>query len=68
LVWQGQGSYDGHTIAGADPNQDELLVSHARATVPHRVDNIGGEDLVLIKIFGPDINPQAPRIPKYPPE
>ena len=41
--------------------------SHARAIVPHQVENTGAEDLVLIKVFGPDINPQAPRIPRYPP-
>jgi hypothetical protein len=65
LVWRGRGRFDGHDIAAGDFRRDELLVSHARATVPVTVENTGKEDLQLIKFFGPDVNPDVPMIPRY---
>ncbi len=65
LVWRGRGRFDGHEIAAGDFRADELLVSHARATVPITVENTGREDLLIIKFFGPDINPDVPMIPRY---
>jgi hypothetical protein len=40
-------------------------VSHAKAVTPLTVENTGGEDLVIIKFFGPDINRDVPMIPRY---
>jgi hypothetical protein len=67
LVWRGEGRYDGQPVKAGDFEQEELLVSHARATVPIKVENTGREDLVVIKFFGPDINLDVPMIPAYPP-
>ena len=68
LVWRGQGKFDGLDIKGGDPNLDELVVTHERATKPLTIENTGSEDLQVIKFFGPDINLDVPMIPKYPPE
>lgn len=65
LVWQGRGRYDGHEIEAGNFGFDELLVSHARATVPIVVENTGTEDLMIFKFFGPDINLDVPMIPRY---
>jgi hypothetical protein len=65
LAWRGSGSVDGHAVKAGDSRQDELLVSHARATVPITVENTGREELHLIKFFGPDINLDVPMIPRY---
>jgi hypothetical protein len=65
LVWHGAGRFDGHDVAAGDFKRDELLVSHARATVPCTVENTGREDLVIIKFFGPDVNRDVPMIPRY---
>jgi hypothetical protein len=73
LVWRGRGRYDGHEIEAGNPSTgsghrfgwDELLVSHAKATVPIVVENTGSEDLMIFKFFGPDINLDVPMIPRY---
>jgi hypothetical protein len=65
LVWRGRGRYDGLEIESGDFKKDELLVSHAKATLPLWVENTGREDLVIIKFFGPDINLDVPMIPRY---
>jgi hypothetical protein len=65
LVWRGQGRYDGHEIEAGNFGFDELLVSHAKATVPIVVENTGTEDLMMFKFFGPDINLDVPMIPQY---
>ena len=62
LVWQGAGRYAGLDVRGGDAARDELLVSHATATAPHAVENTGTGDLVVFLFFGPDINPDVPRI------
>jgi len=64
LVWAGSGRFAGHDVRGGDAAADELLVSHAAATVPHVVENTGTEDLVVYTFFGPDIN-DAPTIEKW---
>jgi hypothetical protein len=66
LVWQGEGRYDGHPVKAGDFQQEELLVSHARAITPIKVENTGRKDLMIIKFFGPDINLDVPVIPRYP--
>jgi len=69
LVWQGQGLYDGHFIQAGqftlESCQDELLITHAKATTPIQVKNTGTTDLVIFKFYGPDVNPDVPRIPVY---
>jgi hypothetical protein len=68
LVWQGRGRYGGVDVAAGDFDRDELLVAHDRAVQPVAIENTGAEDLVVIKFFGPDVNPDAPRIrPASPP-
>jgi hypothetical protein len=71
FVWQGRGRYGGHEVeAGCfDLGScfDELFVVHDRAVTPIPVENTGTEDLVIIKFFGPDINLDAPTIPRYSP-
>ncbi len=67
LVWQGRGRYGGQEVEAGVFEMDELLVSHARAVEPLPVENTGHEDLVIFKFFGPDINPDVPMIPAYPP-
>lgn len=65
LVWRGRGLFDGTAIAAGEFGQDELLVSHSKATVPVAVENTGTEELMIIKFFGPDINTDIPRIQRY---
>jgi hypothetical protein len=66
LVWKGEGIYGGYPISSKDFNLQELIISHDRAVQPIEVENTGTEDLMIIKFFGPDINPDCPRLPKYP--
>jgi hypothetical protein len=68
LVWRGRGRYDGHEVEAGNFGLDELLVSHARATVPIVIENTGSEDLMIYKFFGPDINLDVPAIPQYRPD
>jgi hypothetical protein len=63
LVWSGSGRYVGHEVKGGDAGLDELLVSHDVAVRPHTVENTGSDDLVVLKFFGPDIQPAAPTTP-----
>jgi hypothetical protein len=67
LAWSGEGRYGGHQVVGGDSERDELLVVHDAAVQPIEVENTGSEDLVIFKFFGPDINPDAPMIPPWPP-
>jgi hypothetical protein len=62
LVWSGTGTYGGHSVQGGDPTLDELLVTHDRAVAGVEVRNTGREDLLAIKFFGPDVEPDVPMI------
>jgi len=44
---------------------DELLVVHDAATRPLVVENTGGDDLVVLLFFGPDVNPNVPTNPLW---
>ena len=44
---------------------DELLVAHDVAVTAHSVENTGNDDLVVLKFFGPDIQPSAPTTPAW---
>jgi hypothetical protein len=65
LVWQGQGEMDGQRIEAGNPIMDELLVVYDKATRPIQVKNTSDQDLILFKFFGPDINPEVPKIKPY---
>jgi len=60
LVWQGEGVYAGAPVRGRRPGLDELLITHERATAGVLAENTGSDDLIVIKFFGPDINPDVP--------
>jgi hypothetical protein len=62
LAWQGRGTVGGSAVAGGQVGADELLVVHDRAVQPLEYVNTGEDDLVIIKFFGPDINPDAPHV------
>jgi hypothetical protein len=62
LVWSGSGAYGGVEVRGGDPGRDEVLVVHDRAVSGVEVRNTGTEDLVALKFFGPDVNPDVPMI------
>jgi hypothetical protein len=62
FVWRGIGSFAGHDVEGGVPGMDELLITHGRAVQPHEIHNSGGEDMLIVKFFGPDINPDVPMI------
>jgi hypothetical protein len=60
FVWTGSGRYGGLEVRGGDSGLDELLLAYDAATRPHVVENTGGDDLVVYKFFGPDLNDDAP--------
>lgn len=62
LVWRGRGTYGGVPVAAGNPQMDELLVTHERATGGVKVQNTGPDEMLVIKFFGPDINPDVPMI------
>lgn len=62
LVWRGEGTFDGLDVDARDSSRDELLVSHDRAVRPLEITNSGTEPMIVVKFFGPDINPDVPMI------
>ena len=62
FVWRGTGRYGGHAVVGGVHGRDELLVTHDRAIRPIEVENTGDDELLIVKFFGPDINPDVPTI------
>jgi hypothetical protein len=62
LVWHGRGTYGGVPVEGGNPEMDELLVTYERAVRGVEVRNTGRDDLLVIKFFGPDLNPDTPMI------
>jgi hypothetical protein len=60
LVWRGRGTVAGVPVQGGVLGEDELLLTHDAATMPHEIVNTGDEELFVIKFFGPDINDDAP--------
>ena len=51
LVWRGKGRFGGLDVEGLNFGQDELLVSHAAAVQPVKVENTGSQDLIIFKFF-----------------
>jgi hypothetical protein len=62
LVWSGSATFGGVPVEGGRPGRDEVLVAHDRATRGVEIRNTGSVDLLAIKFFGPDINPDVPMI------
>lgn len=62
LVLQGSGMIAGVPVEGGNPGDDELLVVDDRAIEPIEYVNMGSEPMLVIKFFGPDINPDSPLI------
>ena len=60
LAWQGEGTVADVAVHGGQPGDDELLLTHEAATRLHRIVNTGDTELLIIKFFGPDLNPDAP--------
>jgi hypothetical protein len=65
FVWQGRGTWAGQPVEGGHPGRDELVVTHAAATVGHEVVNDGTDDLVAYLLFGPDICVDVPTLPVW---
>jgi len=55
FVWKGEGMIGNVKVQGKNPGLDELFVSADAATKPHKIVNTGREDLLVYKIFGPDV-------------
>jgi hypothetical protein len=62
FVWSGSGTYGALPVEGGNPELDELFITHDRAVRGVEVRNTGREDLLAIKFFGPDVNPDVPMI------
>lgn len=71
IAVQGCGTINGKTlqtpamIRFKELTEDEYFVSHAAATAGVTYDNTGTEDLVVLRYFGPGVNPNAPKIGSY---
>jgi hypothetical protein len=67
FVWRGQGELAGTpVIAGGDHSNDEFLVVYDAATQWMELENTGQDDLIIFKLFGEGVNPDAPSLPAYP--
>jgi hypothetical protein len=66
FVLEGAGLYGGAEVRAGVPGLDELLITHGRAVRDLVVQNTGTRDLVVVKFFGPDINPEVPFLEPYP--
>jgi hypothetical protein len=64
LVWKGQGEIGGVPVVGQSFDEDELLIVHDRAVADLDYVNHGDQPLVVIKVFGPDLCPEAPSLPR----
>jgi hypothetical protein len=60
LAWRGTATVGGQLAIGGSVGQDELLLVHDAAVAPHEIVNVGDDELVVIKFFGPDVNADAP--------
>ena len=55
FVWKGEGKVGDAKVIAGNPKMDELFVSAEAAVQTHKTVNTGREELVLYKIFGPDV-------------
>ena len=65
LVWKGKGKFGPHTIEAGNFDEDELLITYDAAVKGIEITNIGSEELIIYKFFGPDINDDVPFLPAY---
>jgi hypothetical protein len=56
LGWKGHGRVKDVSVKAGDDSMDELFVSHEAGTERHSIVNNGTQELVLYKVFGPDVN------------
>jgi hypothetical protein len=67
LVWRGKGRAEELPLEGQKFGDDELLITHRKATSGVVYENTGDTDLEILKFFGPDVNNAiVPYIAKYP--
>jgi hypothetical protein len=59
LAWKGRGRAEDLTVKAGNDLMDELFLSYEAATEKHVIENVGKEELVLYKLFGPDVNKQT---------
>lgn len=63
LVWAGEGQFGSLAVKGQchtlNDAMDEVFVTAPRAAKGVEIKNTGNEPLVIIKFFGPDVNPEA---------
>jgi hypothetical protein len=68
IAVQGCGTVGGHDlqtpamIRFGELTEDEYFVSHQAAVDGVVYENTGSEDLVILRYFGPDTNPKAPKV------
>ncbi len=55
FVWKGEGKIRDAKVIAGNPEMDELYVSAEAAVQTHKIVNTGREELVLYRIFGPDV-------------
>jgi hypothetical protein len=71
IAVQGSGTINNHKlqtpamIRFGELTEDEYFVSHGAARAGIRYDNTGTEPLVILRYFGPNTNPAAPKIGDY---
>jgi len=65
LVWKGKGKFGPHEIEAGNFDEDELLITYDAAVKEIEIVNTGGEELIIYKFFGPDINEDVPFLPPY---
>jgi hypothetical protein len=71
IAVQGSGTLNGRKlqtpamIRFGELTEDEYFVSYEAARAGVTYDNTGAEDLVVLRYFGPDTNPQAPNVGDY---
>ncbi len=72
IAVQGSGTINGHhlqtpaMIRFTQLTDDEYFVSHGAARDGVTYDNTGTEPLVILRYFGPGVNPNAPKVGSYP--
>lgn len=55
VVWKGEGCIENIPVQGGNLDMDELFLSAELATQSHTIVNRGKQDLILYKLFGPDV-------------
>ncbi|MEG8989731.1 hypothetical protein VJY32_08130 [Ignavibacteria bacterium 4148-Me] len=66
LIWKGKANYGGLMIEANNYGYDELLITYKTAVEGVEISNIGKEEVIIFKFFGPDINNDVPLLSNYP--